>query len=382
MLSTTRRALANRIQSVGLSETTRVFALARQLIRQDREVINLAVGEPDFGTPPAVVEATRQALTDGETRYGDVSGLTTLRSRLAQGFRDFGHENIIVTNGAKQGLYALFQVLLNPEDEVILSKPFWVSFAEQIKLAGGIPVFVNTKDHRIDPERIAQAVTKRTRAILINSPNNPTGAVYTRAELQAVAAIAENCNCWLIADEAYHVLTYDGCAHVPIVDLAGDPNRVITVRSFSKHYNMTGFRLGYVAAAVEVIETMAGLQSHLCGNVCSFAQRGALAALEMDQSVVDGWRGKLQQRRNLAFGRAVEMFDCVKPDGAFYLFPDITSHLRPGETSADFALRLLNDGGVAVVPGEAFGVPNHIRIFFGISETTLNSAFERIKSIL
>jgi aspartate aminotransferase len=367
---------------VGLSETTRVFALARQLIRQGREVFNLAIGEPDFDTPPAVVAATQQALMEGETRYSEVSGLAPLRSRLAEGFKGYGPENIIITNGAKQGLYALFQVLLNPGDEVILSKPFWVSFTEQIKLAGGIPILVGTKDHRIDPEKIAGAVTGRTKAILINSPNNPTGAVYTRAELQAAASIAEDSDCWLIADEAYHMFTYDGSPHVPIVDLARDPHRVITVRSFSKHYSMTGFRLGYVAAATDVVGAMTDLQSHLCGNVCTFAQHGALAALKMNQSVINGWRRDLQQRRNLAYDKAIEMFDCIKPDGAYYLFPNIARHLRSGESSADFALRLLEDGGVAAVPGEAFGEPDHIRLCFGTSEMTLNSAFERIKSVL
>ncbi len=379
---TSRPAFARRMQTVGESGTTRIFTLARQLSRQGRHIISLAVGEPDFDTPAAVVNATRQALANRETRYGAVSGIEPLRSRLAAEFKGYGPENIIVTNGAKQGLYSLFQILLSPGDEVILSRPCWVSFTEQIKLAGGIPVLVDTLAHQLHPAAIEQAVTPRTRAILINSPNNPTGAVYSTAELDAVVYIAQTCGCYLIADEAYHVFTYDNCEHVRAFDRASDPGGIITVRSFSKHYNMTGFRLGYVAAAENVIRAMADLQSHLCGNVCSFAQHGALAALEMDQAVVERCRRDLQHRRDLAYARATRLFDCIKPGGAFYLFPDIAGHLGSGERSEDFALRLLQDGGVAVVPGEAFGQPGHIRISFGASETDLNTAFERIKDIL
>jgi aspartate aminotransferase len=305
-----------------------------------------------------------------------------LRSRLADQFDGYGPQNIIVTNGAKQGLYSLFQVLLNPGDEVLLSSPCWVSFTEQIRLAGGKPVLVETRNHQLDPEGIERAMTPRTKAILINSPNNPTGAVYAEARLDAVARIAEAAGCWLISDEAYHVYTYDDRHHIRLFDRAEDKDRVITVRSFSKHYNMTGFRLGYVAAAEAVIRAMADLQSHLCGNVCSFAQHGALAALDMDQGVVEQCRRDLQRRRDRAFERISRWFDCIKPDGAFYLFPDITAALGPQESSEAFALRLLEECGVAVVPGEAFGRANHIRISFGVSETDLDTALERMKDIL
>ena len=373
---------AERMQTVGESGTTRIFTLAQELRRQGRDIISLAVGEPDFDTPPPVVEATRKALADRETRYGAVSGIEPLRSRLSDEFKGYGPENIIITNGAKQGLYSLFQILLSPGDEVIVSKPCWVSFTEQIKLAGGVPVLVGTREHQLDPGGIERAVTGRTKAILINSPNNPTGAVYTQTEVTAVARIAATRGCYLIADEAYHAFTYDACPHLRAFDLAADPERIITVRSFSKHYNMTGFRLGYVAASEKVIRAMADLQSHLCGNVCSFAQHGALAALEMDQAVVERCRRDLQNRRNRAYKKTIQWFDCIKPDGAFYLFPNIAKYLRSNESSQDFALRLLRDGGVAVVPGEAFGEAGHIRISFGAAESVLNAAFERIKGIL
>ncbi len=373
---------AKRIQAVGESKTTQVFSKARQLHQEGKQIISLAVGEPDFETPAPVIAATRQALADQQTRYGAVSGLEPLRSRLAEAFASYGQQNILVTNGAKQALFSIFQLLCNSGDEIIIPQPCWVSFTEQIKLAGGRPVPVGTIDHQLDPHAIRSALTPRTKAILVNSPNNPTGAVYSMDSLVAVAQMAEERNIYVISDEAYHAFVYDGRRHVPMLDAMANPRQVITVRSFSKHYNMTGFRLGYVAAHAEVIEALAKLQSHLCGNVCTFAQNGALAALEMDQTIVDRRRAELQRRRDLAFAYAAEMFDCVKPQGAFYLFADVSRQLRKGETSAELAMRLLHEAGVAVVPGEAFGGPGHIRISFGAAESELHAAFEKIKEVL
>jgi aspartate aminotransferase len=373
---------AQRIHAVGESKTTRVFDQANELRRQGKKIISLAVGEPDFETPAPVIAATQRALADQQTRYGAVAGLEDLRSRLAEEFPSYGPQNIIVTNGAKQALFSLFQLICDPGDEIILPQPCWVSFTEQIKLAGGRPVAVDTVDHQLDPQAILAAVTPRTRAILINSPNNPTGAVYSKKALTAVAQIAEQHHIYVISDEAYHAFVYDDRRHVPMFEVMPAPRQVITVRSFSKHYNMTGFRLGYVAAHEDVIQALTKLQSHLCGNVCTFAQHGALAALEMDQSIVEDRRAALQRRRDLAYACASECFDCVKPQGAFYLFADVSRHLRKGETSAALALRLLDQAGVAVVPGEAFGGPGHIRISFGAGESELQAAFHKFKEVL
>jgi aspartate aminotransferase len=373
---------ARRIHAVGESKTTRVFSQANELRRQGKEIISLAVGEPDFETPAPVIAATQRALSEQQTRYGAVGGLEELRSRLAAEFPFYGPQNIIVTNGAKQALFSIFQLICDPGDEIILPRPCWVSFTEQIKLAGGRPVVVDTVKHQIDPEAILAAVTPRTRAILINSPNNPTGAVYSEDALAAVARIAEAHRVYVISDEAYHAFVYDGMRHVPMYKVMPDPRQVITVRSFSKQYNMTGFRLGYVAAHEAVVQSLTKLQSHLCGNVCTFAQHGALAALEMDQALVEQRRAALQRRRDLAYDRARRIFDCIRPQGAFYLFADVSRHLHDDETSAALALRLLDQAGVAVVPGEAFGGPGHIRISFGTDETGLQAAFQKIKEVL
>jgi aspartate aminotransferase len=373
---------SRRIQAVGESKTTRVFAQANELRRQGKEIISLAVGEPDFETPAPVIAATQRALAGQQTRYSAVPGLEELRSRLAGGFPSYGPQNIIVTNGAKQALFSIFQSICDTGDEIILPQPCWVSFTEQIRLAGGRPVAVDTVDHQLDPEAIRAAVTPRTRAILINSPNNPTGAVFSKDALAAVARVAEKHRLYIISDEAYHAFVYDGHRHVPVVEVMSDPRLVITVRSFSKHYNMTGFRLGYVAAHEAVIQALTKLQSHLCGNVCTFAQHGALAALEMDQAIVEQRRQALQLRRDLAYDHACRLFDCVKPRGAFYLFADVTRHLRNDETSAVLAERLLERAGVAVVPGEAFGGPGRIRISFGAGEPELRAAFKKLNEVL
>jgi aspartate aminotransferase len=372
-----------RLGAVSESNTTRIFGLAQELRRQGRDIISLAVGEPDFATPEPIIAATQQALAEGRTRYGPVPGEPELRHQLAQGFKGYGAENILLTNGAKQALYSIFQVVCDPGDEVIVSAPCWVSFTEQIKLAGGCPVLVRTSDDfQIDPERIRRAVTPRTRAILVNTPNNPTGAVYTGERLAEVARIAAQRGLWLIADEAYHAYTFDGRSFTPLVALTPDPRQVITVRSFSKHYNMTGFRVGYVAADSALIQALTRLQSHTTGNVCTFAQYGALSALAMDQTVVAQRCAMLQQRRDLAYHLIRELFPCVKGQGAFYLFADVRDHLGNGQTSQDLAARLLAEAGVALVPGEAFHGPGHLRISFGTSEELLCRAFERIKEVL
>lgn len=374
--------IADRLQTVDESKTTRIFGLAHQLLRQGKDIINLAVGEPDFKTPAPVIDATCQALSTQATRYGPVAGLDALRSELATAFDGYGPENILITNGAKQALYCLFQVLCNPGDEVILPRPCWVSFTEQIKLAGGIPVLVDTVDHQLDLEAIEQAVTARTRILLINTPNNPSGAVYSAEALAETARIAQRHDLYLIADEAYQAFVFDDQHRKPLFDVCSDSQRLIIVRSFSKTYAMTGFRVGYVAGPEEVVRGLLKFQSHLSGNVCTFAQHGAVAALKMDQGLVQQRCTILQQRRDLAFTLAKDLFGCIKPQGAFYLFPNVDQYLGPNETSEYLAMRLLQTAGVAVVPGEAFHHPGHLRISFGASEADLCAGFERIKKAL
>jgi aspartate aminotransferase len=374
--------LSDRINQIEASGTVHFTQLIQQLRGQGRDIIDLAVGEPPYDTPGTVIEATQQALDAGKTKYSPAAGLPELKSRLARQFDGYDAGNIIISNGSKQCLYAMFQVICNPLDEVIIPRPYWVSFPQQVKLAGGRPVFVDTDIHQLDCEKIERAVTPKTRAVLINSPNNPTGAVYPAADLAGIAKIALERNLYLISDEAYRLFVYDGLKAASPFSFEDIRHRLIVTRSFSKNYGMTGFRIGYIAAPQEFIRAVADLQSHMTGNVCTFAQHGALAALGMDDGELEEWRADMEAKRDYAYQRAAELFDCVKPRGAFYLFPDIRQHLKDGMSSVEFAGRLLENYGVAVVPGEVFGMGGHIRISYAVSEDRLVSGFEKIAEAL
>ena len=276
----------------------------------------------------------------------------------------------------------IFQVICDPADEVIIPVPYWVSFIEQVKLAGGTPVPVATKNYQLDCEAIEAAISPRTKAILINSPNNPSGTVYPTGDLQKITRLADDHDLFIVADEAYNAFVYDGIANASLFDIESAHNRVIVTRSFSKSYNMTGFRIGYIAAPRQIIAALSKLQSHLSGNVCTFAQYGALAALSLDGHFLLNRQTELQQKRDMAFQTISTLFDCIKPQGAFYLFPEVSKVLKNDETSEELARRILNQAGVAVVAGEAFGMAKHLRISFAVSEENLKTGLERIAEVL
>ncbi|MBW1648728.1 MAG: pyridoxal phosphate-dependent aminotransferase [Deltaproteobacteria bacterium] len=374
--------LAQRIVRSKASPTTAFIPLLRQLRQAGTDVLNLAIGEPEFATPASVVTATAQALQDGFTRYDAASGVTALRQRLAADFEGLGAENIVVTNGAKQALFSIFQTICDPGDEVILPVPCWVSFTAQVRLAGAEAVSVACRgDHQLDMAAIARAISPRTRAIVVNSPNNPTGAVYPRQTFADLASLARENDFYLVADEAYRDFVYPPHKAFDPWRLADIRDRLIVVRSFSKTAAMTGFRVGYVAAAGDLARALERLQSHLCGNVCTFAQYGALAAAG-EAPWLKTWLAKLDERRRYAYAQATALFDCVPPQGAFYLFPDVRRRLAKGQSSHDFAMELLRQTGVAMVPGEAFGTPGHVRICYAVSAETLAEAFARLRKHL
>jgi aspartate aminotransferase len=374
--------LSDKIESIEGSKTVAFTALIQQLRQDGKKIIDLAVGEPEFDTPAPIIESTKNALNAQKTRYGPVNGLSELRTRLAAQFSGLDIDNILITNGSKQALFIIFQVICNPADEVIIPMPFWVSFIEQVKLAGGKPVPVATKDHQLNCEAIEAAVTPRTKAILINSPNNPSGAVYPMADLQKIARLADDHNLFVVADEAYDAFVYDGSMHASMFDIEGIRNRVIVTRSFSKSYSMTGFRIGYIAAPGQIIAALSKIQSHLSGNVCTFAQYGALAALSLDEQLLSARHSKLQQKRDMAYQHVSKLFPCIKPQGALYIFPDVSAALKNDETSEVLAARLLKQAGVAVVPGEAFGMKTHMRVSFAVSEENLKNGLEQIAEVL
>jgi aspartate aminotransferase len=374
--------LSQRILNIEESRTTAFTGLIRQLRQQGRQIINLAVGEPEEDPLPEIIQATKAALDAGRTRYGPVPGEPELRAGVAAQYDGYGQQNILISNGSKQALFLIFQVICNPQDEVIISRPYWVTFPEQVKLAGARPVFVDTRDHQLDIEQIKRAISPRTRAILINSPNNPTGAVYSRSDLEQLVRLAAEHDLYLVSDEAYHAFVYDSLRPASLYEFQEARDRLIITGSFSKTYAMTGFRIGYAAAHSELIQAMTTLQGHMSGNVCTPVQYGALAALRQDPRRLAAGIGDLQGKRDMAYGWASKTFRCVKPQGAFYLFPDVSQHLTNGMTSADFAARVLREAGVAVVPGEAFGSAGHIRISFAVSEDNLRSGLDRIAEVL
>jgi aspartate aminotransferase len=374
--------LSDKIESIEGSKTVAFTALIPQLRQEGREIIDLSIGEPQFDTPAPVIDATKNALDAQKTRYGPVNGLSELRNRLAAQFSGYGDDNILVTNGSKQALYMIFQMICDPGDEVIIPIPFWVSFIEQVKLAGGKPVPVATKNHQLDCGAIAEAVTPRTKAILINSPNNPSGAVYPKTDLQKIAQLADDHNLFVVADEAYDAFVYDGSMHASMFDIEGIRNRVIVTRSFSKSYSMTGFRIGYVAASGQIIAALSKIQSHLSGNVCTFAQYGALAGLSLDEQLLSARQAELQQKRDMAYQYVSKLFPCIKPQGALYIFPDVSAALKDNQTSEILAAHLLKQAGVAVVPGEAFGMAMHLRISFAVSDENLKKGLGQIAEVL
>lgn len=374
--------LSNRATQIEPSRTSGFIPAMAKLRSQGKDVINFAVGEPDFSTPEPIVQATREALEKGETRYGPTAGLPELRRRLARGFDGASAENIVVANGSKQALYLIFQAVCDAGDQVIIPTPCWVSFPEQVRLAGAEPVMVPSPGHRIDAKRLAAAVTPRTRAVLINSPNNPTGAVYTAEEIDAVLDLCRDRDLILISDEAYELFVYAGQRHISPWSRADTQERVVVTRSFSKPFAMTGFRVGFASAPTPLANAMEKILSHASGNVCTFAQYGALAALEIQDEVVSNVMAAMTRRRDLAMEQASALFDCHPPQGAFYIFADITGRLGKRASAEEFCMDLLETTGVAMVPGEAFGASGFARISYAVAEDRIRDGFERIRNFL
>ncbi|MBD3203163.1 aminotransferase class I/II-fold pyridoxal phosphate-dependent enzyme [Candidatus Woesearchaeota archaeon] len=367
--------VSKRIDSIEESGTVKLTPVINRLREQGKKIINLAVGEPDFKTPKEIIKRTKEALDFNKTRYDAAAGLDLLREKIAGNY-DCKKENVIITNGSKQALYSTFQVILDSGDEVVILNPYWVTFTEQVKLAGGEPVIVDTTGHRPDIELIKKNITKKTKAVIINSPNNPTGAVYTKQELEKIANLVIKHNLFVVSDETYDELIYDDKKHFRISDFSEKlKKQTISVNSFSKIYSMTGFRTGFAAADEKIIDKMRILQSHLCGNVCTFAQYGALAAFDLKKKYYIRIRKELEEKRDYAYRRAKELFGCVKPEGAFYLFAELSENI----SSERFAKDLLKMHNVCVVPGEVFGSPGHIRISFAASMDDIKKGFDRIK---
>lgn len=382
--------LADRIQTVEESKSVQLAAVIAELRSRGEKVIGFNVGEPDFPTPEVVINATQEALGAGHTRYALVPGEPFLRDAIAAKLkRDQGlninNQNICVSNGSKQVLYSLFQLICNPRDEVLVPCPYWVSFPEAIKLAGASPVFIPSEDGGLDFEEVVKRKTSKTKAIILNSPNNPSGLIYPKELKKKLVEFCQQEGLYLISDEAYETLTFGeedflGPAGVADQSLAN----TLIVQSFSKSYCMTGFRLGYVAGPKDLIKGMNKLQSHVCGNTPVFIQKGALAALEHQAEIAGHMKEVFKKRSELAYELCQEIFpQTPKPQGAFYLFPKVQDDLiKRFENDEKLALHILNEGKVALLPGAFFGMPGFLRICFSTSEDEITRGFKAIKECL
>lgn len=381
--------LSDRIKAIEASKSIQLAATVNELRKEGKKIISMNVGEPDFPTPLPIIDATKLALDKNETRYSLVPGIEKLRTEIAKKLAKenniyISEDEIIVSNGSKQILYNIFQTIINPGDEVIIPIPYWVSFPESVKLAGGQPIFVETKNHQLDLQNIENSITKKTKAIIINTPNNPSGAVFPEADLKELANIAIKNNILIISDEAYEHITYNNIKHVSIASLSQEIfNQTITVQTFSKSFCMTGFRIGFMVAPLNIVNSVNKLQSHLTGNNCTFGQFGAIEALRMDPNILSSMIKSYEKRKHLAFKLCSEIFECINPDGAFYLFPNVEKYLgEKFKTDEDLAMYILQEAHVAVLPGSAFGSPGHLRFSFSTSEEDIIAGFEAIKRIL
>ncbi|WP_243028010.1 aspartate/prephenate aminotransferase [Thermus albus] len=381
------RGLSQRVKGMKPSATVAVNAKALELRRQGVDLVALTAGEPDFDTPEHVKEAARRALAQGKTKYAPPVGIPELREALAEKFRkenglQVTPEETIVTVGGKQALYNLFQAILDPGDEVIVLAPYWVSYPEMVRLAGGVPVEVETLPQEgfvPDPERVRRAVTPRTKALVVNSPNNPTGAVYPEEVLKALAELAVEHDFYLVSDEIYEHLIYEG-AHFSPAQVA--PEHTITVNGAAKAFAMTGWRIGYACGPKEVIKAMADISSQSTTSPDTIAQWATLEALtnqEASRAFIEMAREAYRRRRDLLLeGLSALGLKAVRPSGAFYVLLD-TSPFAEDEVQA--AERLLQ-AGVAVVPGTDFAAYGHVRLSYATSEENLRKALERFAQML
>ena len=381
---------SSRALSLAESETLRLSNTVARLRSEGQDIIGLLEGEPDLAVPDTVLRATEVALRAGKTKYSSSSGLAELKAAISRKLKaengvNAAPENILVTNGAKQAVYEVLQALCDPGDEVLIAAPCWVTFPEAVKLAGARPVLVQTgADHQLSVEGLEKAVTARTKAIILNTPNNPTGAVYPEAALRAVIALAVKHDLIMIADEAYEGLVYDGAKHVSVAALGDEAAaRTVTIQTCSKSFAMTGFRVGYLAGPAELVKIVARIHGHVTGNVCTFAQYGAIAALGLGDEHRGPWRAAHQKRRDIAYELGVQLFEGLKPQGGLFFFVDARRHLGARfKDSAALAAHLLEQGKVAVVPGSAFGREGFLRLSFSAPENVLREGFSRMRNAL
>ncbi len=388
--------LSERIQSVAESATLAVTARAAQMRAEGIDVISFGAGEPDFPTPPHIVEAACKALTDGQTKYSKpASGLAALKKAVCgkldrENGLEYSPQQVLVTVGGKDAAYLVMQALLDPGDEVIIPAPYWVSYPEMAKLAGGVPVIIEGKQEAgfcITPDQLRNAITDRTRLFIFNSPSNPGGHIYDADQTRAIAEVLSGTDVAVISDEIYDRLVFTDAELLSFAAVSADAyQRTITLNSASKTYSMTGWRLGFAAGPVELTKAMAKLQSQDTSGAATFSQVAYAAALNGDQSCVAAMREEFARRGRFMCDRlnAIDGVRCNPSGGAFYSFPDVSgTYARLGVTSShSFAAKLLEEARVAVVPGGAFGMDANVRLSFAIGMDQIESGLDRIADLV
>jgi aspartate aminotransferase len=382
--------LARRVSQVAPSLTLAISAKAKAMKDEGIDVCSFSAGEPDFDTPAHIIAAAEKALRNGKTKYGAAAGEPKLREAIANKLRNdnglnYKAENILVTNGGKHSLFNLMLALIDSGDEVIIPAPYWLSYPEMVTLAGGKPVILNTEsnnNYKITAEQLRSAITDKTKLLVLNSPSNPTGMVYTPLELNELAEVIVEKDIFVVSDEIYEKILYDGVQQISIGSLGAEIfNKTIISNGFAKAYSMTGWRVGYLAGPIEIIKAATTVQSHSTSNVCTFAQYGAIAALEESQDCVKEMLQAFSLRRQYMLERVNAMpgLNCLQPQGAFYLFPDIR---QTGLKSLDFCNTLLESQQVALIPGIAFGADNNIRLSYATDMATIEKGMDRLENFV
>lgn len=381
------------------SVTLEITAKAKAMKDSGIDVISFGAGEPDFNTPENIQNEGIRAIKEGLTRYTPASGIIDLKKAICGKLKEdnsleYKPSNIIVSSGAKHSIHNALMAILNPGDEVIFAVPYWVSYPELVTLADGVPVYIQTKEEnefKFNVEDLDEVLTEKTKAIILNSPSNPTGAIYTKDELKAIADWAVKNNIFIISDEIYEKLVYDGEEHVCISSFNDEiKNLTILINGMSKAYAMTGWRIGYAAAHEDIIKVMSNIQSHATSNPCSISQYASVEGILGDQSSVEEMKKHFVERRNYMADtiNSIKGLSCRKPKGAFYIMVNFTELLgktikgRVINSSLDFASLLLEEGNVAVVPGIAFGDDKYIRLSYATSLENIKNGLERIKEIV
>ncbi|RXJ60022.1 pyridoxal phosphate-dependent aminotransferase [Candidatus Marinarcus aquaticus] len=384
--------IAKRMENLSPSVTMAITALGRELKAQGRDILSFSAGEPDFNTPDIIKEAAIDAIKAGHTKYTAVEGITETKQAIINKLkRDHGLNyelnHIVISNGAKHSLFNLFQVLIEEGDEVIIPAPYWVTYPEQVKFSDGVPVFIDTDDStefKITPEQLKAAITPKTKILLLNTPSNPTGSVYSKEELIAIGEVLKGTDILVLSDEMYEKIIYDGRKFTAAAQVSEDMfKRTVTINGLSKAVAMTGWRFGYIATPhPDLVKAMIKLQGQVTSNVNSITQYASILALEgQADDAIEMMRVEFEKRRDFAVEKfnAIKGISCVKPDGAFYLFVNIKGVT---EDSMKFCSDLLEQKGVAVVPGLAFGTEGYFRFSFATDLTSIEKGIERIKEFV